>query len=67
MASGTGASGAAVAYVLRGGDSPVTVRLDGGELVVEVEEDLHLNLSGWAVPVYRGELADDFRKELEEL
>jgi diaminopimelate epimerase len=67
MASGTGASGAAVAYVLRGGDSPVTVRLDGGELVVEVEEDLHLNLSGWAVPVYRGQLADDFRKELEEL
>ncbi|MGH2919348.1 MAG: diaminopimelate epimerase [Solirubrobacteraceae bacterium] len=65
MSSGTGASGAAVAYVLRGGDSPVTVRLDGGDLVVEVEDDLHLNLTGWAVPVYRGELADDFRKELE--
>ncbi len=67
MSSGTGASGAAVAYVLRGGDSPVTVRLDGGELGVEVEEDLHFNLSGWAVPVYRGELADDFRNELESL
>jgi len=67
MSSGTGASGAAVAYVLRGGDSPVTVRLDGGELVVEVEEDLHLNLSGWAVPVYRGELADDFATRLENL
>jgi len=65
MSSGTGASGAAVAYVLRGGDSPVTVRLDGGELVVEVGEDLHLNLTGWAVPVYRGELADDFCTELE--
>ncbi len=65
MSSGTGASGAAVAYVLRGGDSPVTVRLDGGELVVEVDEDLHLNLTGWAVPVYRGELAGDFREELE--
>ncbi len=65
MSSGTGASGAAVAYVLRGGDSPVTVRLDGGELVVEVAEDLHLTLTGWAVPVYRGELADDFRTELE--
>ena len=37
-----------IAYVLRGGDSPVTVRLDGGELVVDVEEDLHFNLSGWA-------------------
>ncbi len=67
MSSGTGASGAAVAYVLRGGDSPVTVRLDGGELVVEVEEDLHFDLSGWAVPVYRGELADAFRNELESL
>ncbi len=31
MSSGTGASGAAVAHVLRGGDSPVTVHLDGGE------------------------------------
>ncbi len=67
MSSGTGASGAAVAYALRGGDSPVTVRLDGGELVVDVEEDLHFNLSGWAVPVYRGELADDFLKQLERL
>ena len=67
MSSGTGASGAAVAYVLRGGDSPVTVRLDGGDLQVDVEEDLHYTLSGWAVPVYRGELADDFREQLESL
>jgi len=57
-ASGTGASGAAVAYVLRGGDSPVTVRLDGGDLEVEVGEDLHVDLTGWAVPVYAGELSD---------
>ena len=67
MSSGTGAGGAAVAYVLRGGDSPVTVRLDGGELEVEVGEDLHVNLTGWAVPVYRGELAGDFLKELHAL
>jgi diaminopimelate epimerase len=64
LASGTGATGAAVAYVLSGGESPVTVRLDGGELEVEVEEDLHINLTGWAVPVYRGELAADFIEEL---
>jgi len=57
-ASGTGASGAAVAYVLRGGASPVTVRLDGGELEVEVGEDLRVDLTGWAVPVYAGELSD---------
>jgi diaminopimelate epimerase len=65
-ASGTGATGAAVAYVLQGGTSPVTVILDGGELEVEVGEDLHINLSGWAKPVFRGSLADDFIKELHE-
>ena len=66
-ASGTGASGAAVAYVLQGGDSPVSVVLDGGELEVEVGEDLHVNLSGWAVPVFRGALADDFLEELHAI
>jgi diaminopimelate epimerase len=66
-ASGTGATGAAVAYVLRGGDSPVRVILDGGELEVEVGEDLHINLSGWALPVFRGTLADEFVKELHEI
>jgi diaminopimelate epimerase len=56
MSSGTGATGAAVAHVLRGGDSPVTVELDGGELLVDVGEDLHIDLTGWAVPVFAGEL-----------
>jgi diaminopimelate epimerase len=65
-ASGTGATGAAVAHVLAGGDSPVTVALDGGQLEVEVGEDLHVTLSGWAVPVFTGTLADDFIKELHE-
>lgn len=65
-ASGTGATGAAVAHVLAGGDSPVTVGLDGGELEVEVEEDLHVTLTGWAVPVFSGTLADEFVKELHE-
>jgi len=66
-ASGTGATGAAVAHVLEGGESPVTVVLDGGELTVEVGEDLHINLTGWAVPVFRGELAADFLKELHAI
>ena len=65
MASGTGASGAAVAAVIRGLDSPVTVHLDGGDLEVEVGEDLHVSLSGWAVPVYSGELSAEFVKELD--
>jgi diaminopimelate epimerase len=64
MASGTGAAGAAVAAVLRGVGSPVTVRLDGGELDVEVEEDMHIDLTGWAKPVYRGELSEEFIEEL---
>jgi diaminopimelate epimerase len=58
LSSGTGACGAAVAHVLRGGDSPVTVMLDGGELEVDVDESLHVDLTGWAVPVFKGELID---------
>jgi len=64
MASGTGAAGAAVAAVLRGVESPVTVVLDGGELDVAVGEDMHLDLTGWARPVYAGTLSEDFLKEL---
>ena len=59
MSSGTGAAGAAVAAVLRGVDSPVTVHLEGGDLEVEVGEDLHVDLAGWALPVYRGALSDE--------
>jgi diaminopimelate epimerase len=62
--SGTGACGAAVAFVLRGGGSPVTVQLDGGELEVGVDESLHVDLTGWAVPVYRGELSGELLAEL---
>jgi diaminopimelate epimerase len=66
MSSGTGASGAAVAAVLRGIDSPVTVELDGGELEVEVGEDMHVDLTGWARPVYAGTLSDEFVEELAD-
>ena len=71
LSSGTGATGAAVALVLsRGGageqGTHVTVVLDGGELEVEVGEDLRVNLTGWARPVFDGRLSDDFVKELHE-
>jgi diaminopimelate epimerase len=66
MSSGTGAVGAAVSAALRGVDSPVTVALDGGDLEVEVGEDMHVNLTGWAVPVYAGTLSDDFLEGLRE-
>jgi diaminopimelate epimerase len=63
-ASGTGATGAAVAYVLDGGYPPVTVVLDGGVLSVEVSRELEIELTGWAVPVFRGALAETFVEEL---
>jgi diaminopimelate epimerase len=71
LSSGTGATGAAVAHVLsRGGageqGTHVTVVLDGGELEVEVGEDLRVNLTGWARSVFDGRLSDDFVKELHE-
>jgi len=65
LSSGTGASGAAVAAVLRGASSPVTVHLDGGDLTVEVGEDLDLELTGWAVPVYRASASDELLGMLE--
>jgi diaminopimelate epimerase len=67
LASGTGASGAAVAHVLRGGDSPVTVRLDGGELEVDVDDSLHVDLTGWAEPVYAAQLSPEALAALEAL
>jgi len=67
LSSGTGACGAAVAHVARGGDSPVTVVLDGGELEAEVREDFSVLLSGWAEPVYAATLSDEERARLEGL
>jgi diaminopimelate epimerase len=70
LSSGTGATGAAVAHLLASGmpegGGRVTVVLDGGELEVEVGEDLRVNLTGWARPVFDGRLSDDFVKELNE-
>ena len=64
MSSGTGATGAAVAAVLGGLDSPVTVALDGGELEVAVGEDLHVDLTGWARSVYQGTVSEELMAEL---
>jgi len=66
-------TGVAVAHVERSraartnrADVRVVVVLDGGELEVEVGEDLHINLTGWARPVFAGELSEDFERELHE-
>jgi diaminopimelate epimerase len=67
LSSGTGATGAAVAYALEGsGHGRVTVALDGGELEVEVGEDLRIYLTGWARPVFAGRVSDELVKELDE-
>jgi len=70
LSSGTGAIGAAVAhtreYAVPLRAATVTVQLDGGELEVEVGEDLRINLTGWARPVFEGRLSEDFERELHE-
>jgi diaminopimelate epimerase len=67
LSSGTGASGAAVAAFLAGAPSPITVQLDGGELLVEVTDDLDVTLTGTAGPVYRGELSEEFVRALDRV
>ena len=65
LASGTGASGAAVAAHLEGASGPIAVRLDGGELTVEVSDELDMVLTGTAEPVFAGELSDELASRLE--
>ncbi|MBJ7347196.1 MAG: diaminopimelate epimerase [Thermoleophilaceae bacterium] len=67
LSSGTGATGAAVAAHLRGMPSPIKVQLDGGELTVAIDENLNITLTGWALPVFSGELTTEFISELEAL
>ena len=67
LSSGTGATGAAVAAHLRGAPSPLTVVLDGGELEVEISDDLDIHLTGTAEPVFSGELAAELIARLETL
>lgn len=67
LSSGTGASGAAVAAIIRGMESPITVELDGGELTVTVSEDLDVKLRGSAFPVFAGQLSSQLRNELESI
>ena len=66
LSSGTGASGAAVTAFLLGAASPIVVELDGGELEVEIGEDLAVRLNGWAEPVYAGELSAELVKALAD-
>jgi diaminopimelate epimerase len=66
LSSGTGASGAAVAAVLGGAASPIAVKLDGGELAVEVGRELDVLLTGTAEPVFQGELSPELIRVLKQ-
>jgi diaminopimelate epimerase len=67
LSSGTGATGAAVAAHLRGAESPITVVLDGGELLVEIGPELEIWLTGDAEPVFSGEFSPELMRRLDEL
>lgn len=67
LSSGTGACGAAVTAFLRGAASPITVELEGGELEVEIGEDLAVRLTGWAEPICAGELSPEMLNALVAL
>jgi diaminopimelate epimerase len=68
LACGTGACAAAVAGVRLGGlTSPVTVHLLGGDLLIDVGDDLEVTMTGPAEEIYRGELSPDLVRSLEEL
>ena len=65
LSSGTGACAAAVTAVINGAGSPVQVRLDGGQLEVDVDDGLNVRLTGWAEPVFAGELSAELVSALE--
>ena len=68
MACGTGACAAAVAGVrLDGMRSPVTVHLAGGDLVIDVGDDLRVAMTGPADPIYSGRLSAPLMSRLEAM
>jgi diaminopimelate epimerase len=67
LSSGTGASGAAVAAHLAGAPGTLTVELDGGELEVAIGDQLAVRLTGWAEPLFAGELSAELLRALQDL
>ena len=68
LSSGTGACASPLAALFGGAlHSPVTVRLEGGELIVSVDKQLNVTLTGWAEPVFEGEFAREFLAAVGQL
>ena len=60
LASGTSACAVAAAAVARGWcESPVTVHLPGGDLLVELDDRFHARLTGPAQEICRGEISEE--------
>jgi diaminopimelate epimerase len=56
-----------VAAFLGGTESPMSVALDGGQLQIEVNDQLEVRLTGWAEEVYAGEFSERFTRVLGEV
>lgn len=68
LSSGSGSSATAVAAVVNGrASSPVIVHLDGGDLTIEVSDDLSVQLTGPVQRIHRGEFSTEFLDSLERL
>ncbi len=67
LSSGTGASGAAVAAFVRGVTGAITVALDGGDLTVDISDQLEVRLTGTAQRVFVGELSPELVLELQSV
>jgi diaminopimelate epimerase len=64
LASGTSAVAVAAAAVANGWcDSPVTIHLAGGDLLVELDADFHARLTGPAQEICSGEVSPEFFAE----
>ncbi len=66
LSSGSGSTAAAVAAVTAGDvASPVTVHTDGGTLVIEIDEQLNIRMTGPVEPVLTGDFDPVFITGLE--
>lgn len=65
LSSGTSAVAVAAAAVANGWcESPVTIHLAGGDLLVELDEEFHARLTGPAQEICRGEVSQELLEEL---
>jgi diaminopimelate epimerase len=49
---------------LDGAESPVTVHLAGGDLIIDVKDDLEVTMTGPAQPVYEGRMSADLTRRV---